>query len=417
MSNNSNNTESKKFFIAIFYVGLIVVISIGVIFYIFRKRHVEYVDQHVEGTAMGTLYSIRVHDFPKDGNWNDFVLNIQKCLEQLEQKMSLFRADSEVSRFNETESLDWFSVSHETAEVVKLALDISKISGGAFDITAASIVTIWGFGSNRKRRSIDEIVREIGKLKTKIGYEKLDVQLNPPAIKKSIPELKINLSGIAKGYAVDSIAQFCENSGLANYMIEIGGEIRCKGNKGNFINEVNNKNKNYSKNKISDWKIGIETPVIIPRGDWGEIYRIIIIGDQSMATSGGNRNFHLIDGKYYSHLIDPRTGFPCQYSGSDKNNPAENNPAKNNSTENNLTENNSDKNNSDSDEQLGSVSVLDKSCARADALATALFVLGKEDGLRVANENNIPVMFLMRKSKNIHEVTSNSFYKSARKFE
>lgn len=337
-----------------------------------RGNSVEYIDQHAEGATMGTFYSIRVHNFPKNKDWNVFAAEVQKQLDQIEQKMSLFNPNSEISRFNTSASLDWFPVSSDTLAVVNLAAEISAFSGGAFDITSAPLVNIWGFGKDRKRRSVDEIIREVAKLKTGVGYEKLTVRLNPPAIKKVVPELQIDLAAIAKGYAVDVISRFCEDSGLADYMIEIGGEICCKGDKG----------------KDNDWRVGIETPVVIPRGEWGEVYQIINIKNQCMATSGGNRNFHIIDGKYYSHLIDPRTGFPCQ-SGNEED----------------FT----------TGEQLASVSVLDKSCARADALATAFFVLGANEGLKTANKHNVPVLFLIRKNKKIHEITSNAFYKSALK--
>ncbi|MDR1290734.1 MAG: FAD:protein FMN transferase [Planctomycetaceae bacterium] len=406
-----SNKLQKNFFGAILCFVLIAAIAVCFAVYILRSNEdnsVEYIgiDQHAEGATMGTFYSIRVHNFPKNKDWNIFTAEVQKQLDQIEQKMSLFNPNSEVSKFNDSKSLDWFSVSSETFEVVSLAAEISAFSGGAFDITATPLVNIWGFGNDRKRRSIDEIIREVAKLKTSVGYEKLTMKLNPPAIKKAVPELKINLAAIAKGYAVDVISRFCDDSGLTDYMIEIGGEVCCKGDKG----------------KGNDWRVGIETPVIIPRGEWGEVYQIINIKNQCMATSGGNRNFHIIDGKsaeavlkseklntqaqqhgavvqgrslppipapvYYSHLIDPRTGLPCQ-SGNEED--------------------------FATGEQLASVSVLDKSCARADALATAFFVLGANEGLKIANKHNVPVLFLIRKDKKIREITSDSFYKFAAK--
>ncbi|MDR2642536.1 MAG: FAD:protein FMN transferase [Planctomycetaceae bacterium] len=356
------------------FIGLVVLVVFGFIFHIFGNRSAEYVDQQVEGTTMGTIYSIRVHNFPKHEDWDNFVLEIQKRLDQVEQKMSLFKSDSEISRFNMSESLDWIPVSSDVAEIVRVAIEVSNISGGAFDITVAPIVEFWGFGVERKRRSVDEIKREIDKVKSNIGYDKLEVQLNPPALKKSVPELKIDLSAIAKGYAVDVVSRFCAESGLGNYMIEIGGEIGCRGNKG----------------AGNDWRVGIESPVIIPRGDWGGIYQVVVIGNQCMATSGGNRNFHVIEGRYYSHLIDPRTSLPCQSY---------------------------DENDLVTEEQLGSVSVLDKNCTRADALATALFVLGVTEGVKFANEHGIQASFLVRKNNKIHEIVSDSFYNSAKKLQ
>ncbi|MDR2763303.1 MAG: FAD:protein FMN transferase, partial [Planctomycetaceae bacterium] len=373
--------KSEKTFVVIFYFVLIAAVAVGLILYLFWNRSVEYADRHVEGAAMGTVYSIRIHDFPKNNDWDKFAVEIQSRLDRIEQSMSLFRSDSEVSRFNESESLDWFSVSSDLARVVQISLEISALSGGAFDITSAPMVTIWGFGAERKRRSINEISGEISKLKDFVGYEKLSVRLEPPAIKKSVAGLKIDLSAIAKGYAVDDIARLCDDSGFKNYMIEIGGEICCKGNKGDLKTDANVKVGGVNGKKFNDWKVGIESPAIIPRGEWGGVYQVIAIGDQGMATSGGNRNFHIIEGKYYSHLIDPRTGFPSQIID-----------------ENNLSESG----------DLGLVSVIDKSCTRADALATAFFILGESEGLKIANEHKIPVLFLIRQDKKIRETVSDS---------
>ncbi|MDR2168746.1 MAG: FAD:protein FMN transferase [Planctomycetaceae bacterium] len=370
-------------FSVIFYFIFMAALVIGLFFYFSWGRSVEYVDQQIEGETMGTLYSVKVHNFPKNGDWDVFTAAIQKRLDRIEDVASLFKSDSDISKFNVSESLDWFPVSLDTAKIALVALEVSDISGGAFDVTLAAAVNIWGFGVDRRRRSIDEITSELDKIKMNTGYDKLSVRLQPPALKKSASGLKIDFSGVAKGYAVDEILRLCEESGLSNFMIEVGGEVCCRGVKKGDIKNDGNKNKT-----VKTWQIGIESPVIIPRGEWGEIFQIITINNMSMATSGGNRNFQIIDGLYYSHLIDPRTGKPCQ-SGNEEE----------------LIKN----------EQLGSVSVLDKSCARADALATAFFVLGEKEGLKIANDKEIPVLFLMRKGKNIKEIPSNSFYKHAKK--
>ncbi|MDR1485901.1 MAG: FAD:protein FMN transferase [Planctomycetaceae bacterium] len=360
-----------SFRVILYFIFAAVILSVFIL-YIFLSRPVEYVDRDIDGVTMGTIYSVRVHNFPKRADWGKFAIGIQDRLDQIEQKMSLFKSDSDISRFNISKSLDWFPVSSATAEVVFLSVSLSSNYGGVFDITSAPLVSLWGFGVERRRRSIDEIRNEVAKVKDKIGSDKLAVRLDPPAIKKSISELQIDLSAVAKGYAVDVISRYCEDFGLADYMIDVGGEICCMGGKG----------------KDKDWRVGVELPVIIPRGEWGGIYQVMVIGNQCMATSGGNRNFKVIDGKYYSHLIDPRTCLPCQLG---------------------------DEDDLATGEWLGAVSVLDKSCARADALATAFFVLGATDGLKVANERGVPVLFLVRKGNEIKEIASDSFYKSAKK--
>ncbi|MDR1923328.1 MAG: FAD:protein FMN transferase [Planctomycetaceae bacterium] len=371
-------TKNQFSFGMIIYYAIAIAVTLAVLWYIFVRKPVEYVDHQVDGASMGTVYSLRVHDFVLGKDWEQFASDIQGELNQLEGLMSSFLADSEVSRFNASDSTEWFPVSAATAKVVKLALEISTMTDGAFDITSATLVEFWGFGAEKtdsfKHLTDEEIAVKITEIKETIGYDKLEVRLDPPAIKKLLPEIKIDLSGIAKGYAVDVIAEFCERSNLRHYIIEVGGEVRCNGNKGDE----------------GDWRVGIERPDIIPRGEWGGIHQLIVIGKNSMATSGVNRNYHVVDGKYYSHIIDPRDGMVLQRG-----------------TESELIER----------EQIGSVSVIDKSCAKADGLATAMMVLGETEGLRIANEQNLPVLFLMRKNTNIREAPSTTFYKTAQKFE
>ncbi|MGL6193562.1 MAG: FAD:protein FMN transferase, partial [Thermoguttaceae bacterium] len=275
---------------------------------------------------------------------------VQTALDGVDSAMSTYRADSEVSRFNASDSTDWFPVSEETASVIKLALEISEMTQGTFDITVAPLVNRWGFGPQKRTKPPTQ--EEIDELLKSVGYEHLQVRMNPPAIKKDSPGVQIDLSGIAKGYAVDAIAEALENHGFQDYLIEVGGETRCKGHK----------------TPEKQWLIGIEIPLPNIFGE-PQIDLLAHLGNNSMATSGDYHNFIEDKGIRYSHIIDPRTGWP--------------------------TEKNDVKNTTESI-RVGSTSVIDPSCAKADALAKGFYILGIEEGLKFANDNDIAVLYIVR---------------------
>lgn len=340
------------------YALILIVLGIGLWYYCFRKEAV-FVDHQFDGETMGTSYLVKVHDFPvhsaKVGDWETLVETIKKRVAQVDQAMSTYNNDSDISTFNASESTDWFAVSKDTATVVELALEISKLTDGAFDITVAPAVNLWGFGPKTSSFSAAELETKSNELKERIGYEKLEVRLDPPALKKERPDLAIDLSAIAKGYAVDAVGELLESKKLNNYMVEIGGEVRCRGNKG----------------IKGPWAIAIERPLILPPGGlafpgW---QRRLLLNDLSLATSGDYQNYRSVDGMKYSHIIDPRTGFPTEKIAQGEDAP---------------------------EYRLGSVSVLDKNCVRADALATAMFVLGPDKGLELAESQGLPVLFLLR---------------------
>ncbi|MGL6225624.1 MAG: FAD:protein FMN transferase [Thermoguttaceae bacterium] len=337
----------------------------------------------VKGTTMGPIpYCVKVVSTVSQEQSSAELKNlqtaVQKALDAVDQMMSTYKVDSDVSRFNAFDSTDWFPVSAETAQVVAIAQEVSQLTEGAFDVTVAPLVDRWGFGPKKKGPELTAVPtdEELQTLKQSVGYQKLDVRLDPPALKKAVPSLQIDLSGVAKGYAVDRIAAELEQSKHVHYMIEVGGETRTRG----------------EKSPGKDWLIGIEIPI----PEWlGEprIERLAHLDSKSMATSGDYRNF-LEDGKgrTFSHILDPRTGSPTELV--DIQTPL-------------------------GRERLGSLSVIDASCARADALATGLFVLGLEKGLKLANAKNIPVLFMLRSENvgagspqphfSVREVLSDSF--------
>ncbi len=311
---------------------------------------------------------------------------IQRKLDQVDTIASTYRTDSEISKFNAWRSTDWFDVSPETAEIVTIAQEVAKNTNGAFDVTVAPLVNLYRFGPNKSPLVALPSDEQVEAVKQNVGYDKLEVRMEPtPGLKKSIPTLTIDLSGVAKGYSADLAGKALEELGLDSYMLEIGGEIRCRGEK-----------VDPETLEREPWVLGIQTPEIVVNETASytpEMYRHINFKSYenaaALATSGDYRNFLQVGDVRFSHIIDPRTGKPTEIVDEESHNV----------------------------ERLGSASILssscnDLSCAEADAYATAFFVLGAEEGLPIAEKLNVPVLYIIRKddsAKELSELFSSAF--------
>ncbi len=294
------------------------------------------------GQTMGTTYSVKIFEPSNSDGIDDLRIAIDAVLRRVNDQMSTYLKSSEISRFNESDSTDWFDVSPEFAAVVETAQQVSAKTDGAFDITVGPLVNAWNFGPT-PRTQVAPTVELIERLRESVGYRKLSVRREPPALKKSIPELKIDLSAIAKGHGVDRVAEFLNELGFEDVFVEIGGEVRTSGSKAGQW-----------------WKVGIQMPDAA--SDQWTIAHSLSTGagdDQSMATSGDYRNFFEADGVRYSHTIDPRTGRPIEHN-------------------------------------LASVSVVTERCGDADAWATALNVLGPDAGLEAAQREKLNALLISR---------------------
>ncbi len=292
------------------------------------------------GPTMGTYYRVTLATEPTGIAQEKLKEVIENRLDDINAKMSTYRADSELSRFNQYRATDWFPVSVDTATVVAEALEIHRLSGGAFDVTVGPLVNLWGFGPTGKRTeppANDKIEIALNK----IGSQHLQVRSSPSpsALKKTIPDLYVDLSAIAKGYAVDALAESLQSLGIDDFIVDIGGDMLAKG----------------QKKDGSLWRIAIERPAAGER----EIQRAIEVNGLAVATSGDYRNYFEVDGQRFSHEIDPRTGHSIRHS-------------------------------------LASVTVLDPSCMRADAWATALIVLGPQEGFKMVEKNNLEAYFIIK---------------------
>lgn len=293
-----------------------------------------------KGFIYGTMYSV-VYKSP---NGVDFQDEINKEFQKYTMIFSTYESESTISKINNNKDVD---IEPEFLICLKKAIEISEISKGAFDITAGPMVNAWGFGPEEKKKMTQEKVDSLIQI---TGYRK--IKLEDGKIEKENPEMKLDMSAIAKGYTSDLIASFLAKKACENYMVEIGGEVVAKG-------------KNA---KGKTWTIGISSPDEDLMGSATELKAILQLPDRAMATSGNYRNFYVEDGKKYAHSIDPKTGYPVQHS-------------------------------------LLSATVLANNCMTADAFATAFMVLGKELGVEIARQvPGIEVYFIYADEKGNNQV-------------
>lgn len=304
---------------------------------------------HLSGPTMGTTYNIKYIESEGIPSPEALQKEVDRLLEEVNDQMSTYRKDSELSRFNQNQTSTPFEVSPQTATVVKEAIRLNGLTLGALDVTVGPLVNLWGFGPEA-RPEVVPTDEELAARKANTGIQHLTVKGN--LLTKDIPNLYVDLSTIAKGWGVDVVADYIQSQGIQNYMVEVGGEMRLKG-----INREGVK-----------WRIAIEKP----SADERAVQEIIEPGDMAVATSGDYRIYFERDGVRYSHIINPQTGKPIRH-------------------------------------KVVSVTVLDKSSMTADGLATGLMVLGEEQGMKIANENDIPVFMIVKTEDGFKEMASEAY--------
>jgi len=307
----------------------------------------------ISGFTMGPIkYNVVVADYPDSVEPEELQSKVADSLERVNRLMSTYIPDSDVSRFNSNQSTQFQSVDAETLAVVNRAISISKRTAGAFDITVGPAVNLWSFGpdeANEKGLPSQQLIDNTKKL---IGFEKLETRTEPPAIRKSEPGLKIDLSAIAKGYAVDQVAKVLDESGCKQFMVEVGGEVFARGERA----------------LGGKWRVGVERPnadrvanASLSSGAKQELASVAEISDRALATSGDYRNFFEFKGQRYSHTIDPTTCRPVEHG-------------------------------------LATACIIADDCMTADALATAVMVLGVEKGQAVCQELGVECFLITRDS-------------------
>jgi len=248
----------------------------------------------ISGNTMGTGYTIKINrSKTKPALETEKVkLDVEVILKNINEQMSIYDINSDISHFNNRKTIEWISLPSGTVGIIELALKISELTDGAFDITVGQLVNRWGFGPKTADFAIPD-KKEIDSILKITGYKKISTRSKPPAVKKELPDIYCDLSAIAKGHAVDRIAQHLDSLGFTDYLVEIGGEIKTNG----------------CKNRNIPWQIGIETP----ENDTSGIQKVVTLKNISMATSGDYYNYFELNGTRYSHTIDPRTGIPVKH--------------------------------------------------------------------------------------------------------
>lgn len=307
----------------------------------------------IRGETMGTTYNVKITDPPAGMDRKALAADIDRLLERVNAQMSTYRLDSELSRFNDGTGDAWVTVSPDTLTVVRAALHVSRLSGGAFDPTVGPLVDLWGFGSGGESLGVPPVTR-IEAVLGQIGYNYVRTDEAMPAIGKRRRGIRVDLSGIAKGFGVDKMAEHLESLGITNYLVEIGGELRGRGRSP----------------QDAPWRVGIEKPRAAP----GSVQRVVQLDGRAIATSGDYRIFFESDGKRFSHIVSPQSGRPVDHG-------------------------------------LASATVVAETTMMADALSTALLVLGPEAGLALAKREGIAAHFIAKSGNSIEEFTSPEFAK------
>ena len=300
------------------------------------------------GSVMGTTYEVKIISSKRIIPGMEKLIDTK--LQSINKIFTTYDKSSELMILNESLINVPQIVSSDMMNVLAIAQDVYIKTNGSFDPTVASLVNLWGFGPQLSVQKVPND-QQISSLLNLIGLNKLLIDKEKNLVTR-LTDIKIDLSAIAKGYAVDYIARLLDGYKIENYLVEVGGELRMKGNNVNGTN----------------WFIAIERPYFIQTG----VQEVIQITDSGLATSGDYRNYFEKDGSRYSHMIDPRSGYPIKHN-------------------------------------LVSATVIAKSATEADAFSTAMMVLGPQQAIKVAKENNIPVYLIIKNGENFDAIFSKEF--------
>ena len=302
------------------------------------------------GSTMGTGYSVKLSPPPDQQTLARLQQAIDQRLLAINAMMSTYLDDSDLMRFNRSRSTDWQPAPIEIIALVRRAQAISTATDGYYDITAGPLVNLWGFGNTEPRQSPPPN-SEISATLQRVGHEKLLWREDPPSLRKLHPGVEIDLSSIAKGWAVDELGKLVEQQAVDSYLIDIGGETLARGQKANG----------------DSWRIAVERPSQGKRSVQGSL----LANNLAIATSGGYRNFFAFNNQRYSHTINPKTGQTVRH-------------------------------------RLASVTVVAKDTADADAWATALLARGESDGPALAEELDMAALFIVGDGDNFREVATSA---------
>ena len=306
--------------------------------------------QRFGGATMGTQWSVQVGELPVGVSVERLQSDVENLLQMINDQMSNYQEDSLVSRFNALPAGEELIVPPDFAQVLATALDLAEQTSGAYDPTAGALVNAWGFGPEGRRETPpgeDEIAAALAKT----GWQELPFDRQSRVLTQP-GGFQLEFGSIAKGYAVDRIATHLDQLGIDSYLVAIAGDMRLSGNKPDG----------------EPWRIAVERPVAGQRA----VHTVIAPGDGAISTSGDYRNFFRDQGREYAHIVDARDGQPLTH-------------------------------------ELASVTVLHERAGMADPLATAIFVLGPEEGLAFAERNDLAVFLIIRGAEGFRERMTPAF--------
>lgn len=307
-------------------LAFLLCLIIGSVLIIRHNQDMPY--QHDSGMIFGTVYNIT---YQSDANLKT---EIEAALQQVDKSLSPFNQHSIITKINNNQSMETDKMFRN---VFHLAHKISEETNGAFDITVAPLINLWGFGfkkgTNPDQHTVDSIMQFV-------GYKKITLQKDK--VVKNDPRLMLDCSAIAKGYGCDVIANLLKRKEIRNFMVEIGGEVVTYG-------------KNQQK---EDWRIGVIKPTDDSLNTKQDLQAVLRLTNKALATSGNYRNFYYKDGKKYAHTVDPQTGYPVQHN-------------------------------------ILSATVVAPTCAEADAYATSFMVLGLQKAQKILERHDNLMAYLI----------------------
>lgn len=305
----------------------------------------------ISGYAQGTTYNL-TFELPTGASAD--VATIEKAvndeLARMDKSLSNYRDDSVIEAFNAQQTTDSFAVEAELVSLVEEARNIHRASNGCYDLTIRPLFDLWGFKKDEFTPPSDA---DLAQTMAIIGLDNVET-IDTTHLRKQIPSLRIDVSSIGQGYAVEQVVNVLEQYGVKNYLVEIGGELKINGKKAND----------------EPWKIALEKPLPNER----KMHKIVSFdtgAPMSLMASGTYRHYFDSNGKRYSHILDARTGKPVEHN-------------------------------------TVSVAILHPNPTIADAWSTALLCLGSSEGLKVANENNLAALFIDQQGDELIESQSNA---------
>lgn len=306
----------------------------------------------IHGETMGTTYTVKVVDPDGSAPFELLASTTLTELNHIDATMSRWNPVSQLSRFNAWSSVDEpFPIDEELGQILAFSQRIHRDSGGAFDITVGPLMGLWGFHGDRQLLAPPD-EETLAATRARCGAQHLILDTPDGTARKGVAGLELDLGGIAKGLAVDRVSDALAGLGYDRSLVEVGGELRARG----------------AALDGGPWRIAIEQPDPARRA----VHEVLELNDLALATSGDYRNFHELDGTRYSHTMDPRTGRPV-------------------------------------DHDLASVTVLHERCADADGWATALLVLGPDEGFELAEAFGLAALFLRRAADGLHDAPTARF--------